>query len=58
MCIRDSDYTDPAPFTSFTHFDGTTELNRDIAAKGIYPAVDPLASTLSLIHISEPTRPY
>ena len=40
------DYTDPAPFTSFTHFDGTTELSRDIAALGIYPAVDPLASTL------------
>ncbi len=39
------DYTDPAPFTSFTHFDGTTELSRDIAALGIYPAVDPLAST-------------
>ncbi len=36
------DYTDPAPFTSFTHFDGTTELSRDIAALGIYPAVDPL----------------
>ncbi len=30
------DYTDPAPFTSFTHFDGTTELSRDIAALGIY----------------------
>ena len=39
------DYTDPAPFTSFTHFDGTTELSRDIASLGIYPAVDPLAST-------------
>src|SRR6266571_2364112 len=39
------DITDPAPFTSFTHFDGTTELSRDIAALGIYPAVDPLAST-------------
>ena len=43
------DYTDPAPFTSFTHFDGTTELNRDIAAKGIYPAVDPLASTSTIL---------
>ncbi len=43
------DYTDPAPFTSFTHFDGTTELNRDIAALGIYPAVDPLASTSTIL---------
>ena len=40
------DYTDPAPFTTFTHLDATTELSRDIAALGIYPAVDPLASTL------------
>ena len=43
------DYTDPAPFTSFTHFDGTTELSRDIAAQGIYPAVDPLASTSTIL---------
>jgi len=43
------DYTDPAPFTSFTHFDGTTELSRDIASLGIYPAVDPLASTSSIL---------
>ena len=43
------DYTDPAPFTSFTHFDGTTELNRDIASLGIYPAVDPLASTSTIL---------
>ena len=43
------DYTDPAPFTSFTHFDGTTELSRDIAALGIYPAVDPLASTSTIL---------
>ena len=43
------DYTDPAPFTSFTHFDGTTELSRDIAALGIYPAVDPLASTSNIL---------
>jgi F-type H+-transporting ATPase subunit beta len=43
------DYTDPAPFTSFTHFDGTTELSRDIAALGIYPAVDPLASTSAIL---------
>ncbi|MGI8939162.1 MAG: F0F1 ATP synthase subunit beta [Iamia sp.] len=43
------DYTDPAPFSSFTHFDGTTELSRDIAALGIYPAVDPLASTSNIL---------
>ncbi len=43
------DYTDPAPFTTFTHFDGTTELSRDIASLGIYPAVDPLASTSTIL---------
>ncbi|MBW3611263.1 MAG: F0F1 ATP synthase subunit beta [Actinobacteria bacterium] len=43
------DYTDPAPFTSFAHFDGTTELSRDIASQGIYPAVDPLASTSTIL---------
>jgi F-type H+-transporting ATPase subunit beta len=43
------DYTDPAPFTSFTHFDGTTELSREIAALGIYPAVDPLSSTSTIL---------
>ena len=43
------DYTDPAPFTSFTHFDGTTELSRDIASLRIYPAVDPLASTSTIL---------
>jgi F-type H+-transporting ATPase subunit beta len=43
------DYTDPAPFTTFTHLDATTELSRDIASKGIYPAVDPLASTSTIL---------
>jgi len=43
------DYTDPAPFTTFTHLDATTELSRQIAALGIYPAVDPLSSTSSLL---------
>ncbi len=43
------DYTDPAPFTTFTHLDATTELSRDIASKGIYPAVDPLASTSNIL---------
>ncbi|MEN6430423.1 MAG: F0F1 ATP synthase subunit beta [Coriobacteriales bacterium] len=39
------DLTDPAPATAFTHLDATTVLSRGIAEKGIYPAVDPLAST-------------
>jgi F-type H+-transporting ATPase subunit beta len=43
------DYTDPAPFTTFTHLDATTELSRQIAALGIYPAVDPLASTSTIL---------
>ncbi len=43
------DYTDPAPFTTFTHLDATTELSRDIAALGIYPAVDPLASSSTIL---------
>ena len=43
------DYTDPAPFTTFTHLDATTELSRSIASLGIYPAVDPLASTSTIL---------
>ena len=43
------DYTDPAPFTTFTHLDATTELSRQIAALGIFPAVDPLASTSNIL---------
>ena len=43
------DYTDPAPFTTFTHLDATTELSRVVAALGIYPAVDPLASTSTIL---------
>src|ERR671926_78268 len=43
------DYTDPAPFTTFTHLDATTELSRKIASRGIYPAVDPLASTSRIL---------
>jgi F-type H+-transporting ATPase subunit beta len=39
------DLTDPAPATAFTHLDATTVLSRGIAEKGLYPAVDPLAST-------------
>ena len=43
------DYTDPAPATTFAHLDATTELSRDIASKGIYPAVVPLASTSRIL---------
>ena len=43
------DYTDPAPATTFAHLDATTNLEREIAAKGIYPAVDPLASTSRIL---------
>src|SRR4051812_39188720 len=43
------DYTDPAPFTTFAHLDATTELSRDIASLGIYPAVDPLTSTSRIL---------
>ncbi|NNF52917.1 MAG: F0F1 ATP synthase subunit beta [Acidimicrobiales bacterium] len=43
------DYTDPAPFTTFAHLDATTELSRDIAALGIYPAVDPLSSSSTIL---------
>ena len=43
------DYTDPAPATTFAHLDATTELSRTIAALGIYPAVDPLASTSTIL---------
>jgi F-type H+-transporting ATPase subunit beta len=43
------DYTDPAPFTTFTHLDATTELSRTIASMGIYPAVDPLSSTSNIL---------
>jgi F-type H+-transporting ATPase subunit beta len=43
------DYTDPAPATTFAHLDATTNLSRDIAALGIYPAVDPLTSTSRIL---------
>jgi F-type H+-transporting ATPase subunit beta len=43
------DYTDPAPFTTFAHLDASTELSRDITALGIYPAVDPLTSTSTIL---------
>ena len=43
------DYTDPAPATTFAHLDATTNLERRIAERGIYPAVDPLASTSRIL---------
>jgi len=43
------DYTDPAPATTFTHLDATTALDRKIFEKGIFPAVDPLASTSRIL---------
>jgi F-type H+-transporting ATPase subunit beta len=43
------DYTDPAPATTFAHLDATTELSRSIAELGIYPAVDPLTSSSSIL---------
>jgi F-type H+-transporting ATPase subunit beta len=43
------DYTDPAPATAFAHLDATTNLSRSIAELGIYPAVDPLASSSRIL---------
>jgi len=43
------DYTDPAPATTFAHLDATTNLSRSISEMGIYPAVDPLASTSRIL---------
>ncbi|MFN8846674.1 MAG: F0F1 ATP synthase subunit beta [Bdellovibrionales bacterium] len=43
------DYTDPAPATTFTHLDATTNLDRDIAAMAIFPAVNPLSSTSRIL---------
>ena len=43
------DYTDPAPATTFAHLDATTNLERSLSEKGIYPAVDPLASTSRIL---------
>jgi F-type H+/Na+-transporting ATPase subunit beta len=43
------DYTDPAPATTFAHLDATTELSRNVFSKGIFPAVDPLASSSTIL---------
>jgi len=45
------DLTDPAPATTFSHLDATTVLTRNLAAKGIYPAVDPLESTSTMLQV-------
>merc|ERR1712176_596726 len=45
VCVPADDLTDPAPATTFAHLDATTVLSRNLASKGIYPAVDPLNST-------------
>jgi len=45
------DLTDPAPATTFAHLDATTVLSRGLAAKGIYPAVDPLDSTSTMLQV-------
>jgi len=44
------DYTDPAPATTFAHLDATTELSRVVFSKGIFPAVDPLVSTSTILN--------
>ena len=44
-----ADYTDPAPATTFAHLDATTELSREIASRGLYPAVDPLSSSSRIL---------
>jgi F-type H+-transporting ATPase subunit beta len=46
------DLTDPAPATTFSHLDATTVLSRNLAAKGIYPAVDPLDSTSTMLQVA------
>jgi F-type H+-transporting ATPase subunit beta len=43
------DYTDPAPATTFAHLDAPTELSRTVFSKGIFPAVDPLASSSTIL---------
>jgi len=47
--VPSDDLTDPAPATTFAHLDATTVLSRNLAAKGIYPAVDPLDSTSTML---------
>src|SRR5699024_1587436 len=49
LYVPADDYTDPAPATTFAHLDATTELSRDIASRGLYPAIDPLASSSRIL---------
>src|ERR1035437_7592990 len=49
ICVPADDYTDPAPAAAFAHLDATTNLSRSIAELGIYPAVDPLASSSRIL---------
>src|SRR5207244_12382304 len=49
MYVPPDDYTDPAPAKTFAHLDATTNLSRQIVDLGIYPAVDPLASTSRIL---------
>src|SRR4051812_21664955 len=49
ISVPADDYTDPAPATTFAHLDATTNLSRQIAQLGIYPAVDPLASSSTIL---------
>ena len=51
MYIPADDFTDPAPVATFAHFDSTIILSRQLAAQGIYPAVDPLASSSKLLSV-------
>jgi F-type H+-transporting ATPase subunit beta len=52
------DLTDPAPATTFAHLDATTVLSRNLAAKGIYPAVDPLDSTSTMLQVGIVTQEH
>ena len=52
------DLTDPAPATTFAHLDATTVLSRGLASKGIYPAVDPLDSTSTMLQLSIVGAPH
>jgi F-type H+-transporting ATPase subunit beta len=52
------DLTDPAPATTFAHLDATTVLSRNLAAKGIYPAVDPLDSTSTMLQVGIVTEEH
>ena len=51
MYIPADDFTDPAPVATFAHFDSTIILSRQLAAQGIYPAIDPLASSSKLLSV-------